>query len=183
MERYTYHSYILFLQGIFGKETGLKMRKTVCLAAIIFIFASVPMLCYGEYDAAAPLKIERVEFSSDRPKGFGRFHLRDGGAFKTDEGVIIYIEVANCVSQRENRYYHTRLTMDVDIYYEDGIMIYSAKDVNYSDIQLSTRRNEGYIWTEIDTSCLKEGEYKVEMTVRDENSEKEAFALTRFRIL
>ncbi|MBL7068560.1 MAG: hypothetical protein ISS34_01705 [Candidatus Omnitrophica bacterium] len=159
------------------------MKKSFLLTAIIFIYAMASALCYGEYDAAAPLKIERVEFLSGKPKGYGRFQLRDGDNFKKAEDVFIYIEVANCVSERETRYYYTRLTMDVDIYYEDGLKIYSVEDTNFSDVQFNNKRHEGYIWTKIETSYLKEGEYKVEMTIRDENSDKEAFTLTTFRIL
>lgn len=153
-------------------------------AGIVILSLIAPPAAAAEYDSKAPLYIKRVEFCLDKPKGAGAFNSRENNEFKKgDDEVYIYIEAQNCRPEKEGQYYHIRLAMDIDIYYEDGMRIYSEEGASAFDHQSIRRNTDSYLWAKIDASCLREGEYKVEITVRDENSDKEAFALTRFKRL
>lgn len=159
------------------------MRKFI----IIIFYSAFSLVCLAmsvyAYDPGAPLRVKKVEFSVNKPKGLGIFELRDNNTFKKEEPVYVYVELSNCKPEKKSRFYHIRLTMDVDIYYEDGICVYSEDDANVVDRESLVKNTDSYLWTKIETSFLKEGEYKVEMSIKDENSTKETFALTRFMIL
>lgn len=156
------------------------MSKIYALTAILVLLFTFPL--YADYDSKAPLNVTKTEFCVDKPKGLGQFELRENNEFgEHDKEAHIYIEVSNCKTEKEDRYYHLRLSMDVDIYYEDGVLIFSQEDVNVFDRQSIRKASDAYLWARIDLSQLKEGEYKVEMTIKDLNSEKESFALRRFK--
>ena len=159
------------------------LRKTSAVFACLIVLgeAMSPVLAVG-YDSKSPLLVKRVEFCQDRPKGLGRFEQKVGNEFTmTDSNIYLYIELANCKQRRERNYFYTRLALDIDIYYEDGICVFNEEDVNVFDCRSTRRSDNAYMWAKIDVTYLKEGEYKVEMTVKDETTDKEAFCLTRFK--
>jgi hypothetical protein len=159
------------------------LRKIfVAFACLIVIGEAMgPVFAVG-YDSNAPLLVKRVEFCQDRPKGLGRFEQKTSNEFRTaDDKIYLYIELANCKQRRKENYFYTRLALDIDIYYEDGVCVFSERDVNVFDCRSARRRDNAYMWTKIDATYLREGEYKIEMTVRDETTDKEAFCLTRFK--
>ncbi len=156
------------------------------LSAILFVVViSTAVIASAEYDIDGPLIIERVELCQEKPKGLNRFVPREKNEYirGKDNELYIYSEVANCKSIRERERHLISLSMGLDIYYEDGTSVYSQKDVTYTENQNNYMRSNGYIYVKIDLQHLKEGEYKVEMYIRDNNSEKEAFTVTGFRIL
>lgn len=158
------------------------MRRVVTLIILSFFLLGEHSIAAALYNPKGPLRVKKVEFCTYKPKGLGLFDLRKDNEYKRgDDEIYIYIEVANCKPERDNQYYHIRLAMDMDIYYEDGICIYSEEDVNTFDYPSLRKKTDAYLWAKIDASSLKGGEYKAEMTIRDENSGKEAFALARWK--
>lgn len=159
-------------------ENRLKIFLLVLLA-----INCLPVKGYA-YDSSAPLYVKRVDVCLEKPKGLGRFQpVADGTLRRGDREVFIYIELSNCKTRRKSNSYETSLAVDVAIYYEDGSCIFSEEEVSVFDYNTAKRDGDSYLWTKIDASYLKSGEYKVEMTVRDKNSKKEAFTLTKFKIL
>ncbi len=157
-------------------------RRLGFLTLFIILGVVAPFSAGAGYDPEAPLRVKRVEFCKDKPRGLGNFELKEENEFKKgDNQIYIYVEVDNCRSKKDGQYYHIRLAMDMDIYYEDGICIYSEEETNTFDYQSRRKDTDAYLWANIDASYLKEGEYKVEMVIRDLNSDKESFALARFR--
>lgn len=156
-------------------------RFIAALSMVIVIY--MPIAAHGEYDPNAPLRVKRIEFCKEKPKGIGHFEPRENNEFnRADSDIYIYIDVDNCRSEREAGAYHVRLTMDVDIYYENGMCIYTEETANTFGYQSRTKKNDAYLWTKIDGSYLRGGEYKVEMTIHDEIGDSEAFALTSFTV-
>ena len=143
----------------------------------------MPSRSQAQYDPEAPMHVRKISFAADKPSGLGRYVPLKKAEYANAEDVYIYIEVSNCKARKDKLYFRTTLAMDVEIYYEDGLKIYSHEEAASHDVLHPRKKNESYIWTKINTSLLEEGEYKVEMRITDENSDKEAFALTRFRVL
>ena len=159
----------------------VKYRKVFIFAMLVILLAAVPSFS-DLYDTKGPLIIRNVELCEDKPRGLRHFESRDSNEFKEgDNEVYIYIEVSNCKPEKVDRDYHVNLALDINIYYDDGLCILSEEDANVFDYPSRKARTEAYLWVKIDATYLKKGEYKVEMTVKDENSDKEAFALTKFR--
>ncbi len=160
------------------------MPKRLISTLILFAVVSLSFLdtlYAAHYKSRDPLRVIRVELCLDRPRGYGRYVPSENGEFgKNDLDIYVYIEVENCKPVRDANLFRTTLALDMIIYYNDGMCIYSQEEVNLSDNTSLANNSKSYIWAKIDTRYLKEGKYKVEMTVRDENSRKEAFALTRF---
>jgi len=137
----------------------------------------------AEYDTEAPLHVKKIEFCTEKPKGLGNIQLRESDEFTKEEPVFIYIELGNCKPEKDGSFYHIRLAMDVDIYYEDGRCIYSEEEANIIDRQVIRRSSDAYMYAKVETQYLKAGAYKIEMAIKDENAEKKAFALARFKIV
>lgn len=148
-----------------------------------FLVAGISSGSLAQYDPEAPMHVRQISFAADRPSGLGRYVPLKKAEYANAEDVYIYIEVSNCKALKDKLHFRTTLAMDVEIYYEDGLKIFSHEEAASLDVLHPRKKNESYIWTKINTSSLKEGEYKVEMRITDENSDKEAFALTRFRVL
>ena len=70
--------------------------------------------------------------------------------------------------------------MDMDIYFEDGMLVYSEKEVKSFNPRQQRKFSRAMLWVKIETRFLKPGEYKAEVMVRDEFSGKMGFALERF---
>ena len=72
--------------------------------------------------------------------------------------------------------------MDIDIFYENGMCVYSQKDVKSFNPKSHRELSKAMLWVKIETRFLKPGEYKVEVKLRDENSGKEGFVIKKFKI-
>ena len=161
--------------------TMLRKRAGLFLILSTLIITATTSV-YAAYNSSAPLYVKKVEFCIDKPKGLGIFELRESNEYKKGENeVYIYLEVANCKQKRGTSDYYTSLSVDVDIYYEDGMLVFSEDEVNMHDARSVKRDSNGYLWVMINARYLKEGEYKIEMTIRDQHTKKEAFAVTRFK--
>ncbi|MEE8359420.1 MAG: hypothetical protein V3S04_00675 [Candidatus Omnitrophota bacterium] len=157
-----------------------RLISTLILSAVVS-FCFLDTLYAAHYKSRDSLRVVKIELCLDKPKGYGRYIPSGNNEFgKNDLDIYVYLEVENCKPARDANLFLTTLALDMDIYYNDGVCIYSQEEVNISINTSLANNSNSYIWAKIDTRYLKEGEYKVEMTVRDENSRKEAFALTRF---
>jgi len=164
------------------------MKRVIVLFSLAFLFLGMALpICgaySGTYNPDGPLIVKKAQFCAGRPRGIGRIEALQGNAFKKDRGAVyLYIEVDNCKAVKKEKYYHAEFSIDVDIYYEDGILVYSEKEANNFDCPIQRGRNNGYMWLKLDISDLMPGEYKIELTVRDINSKKKAFVLERFTVL
>lgn len=135
------------------------------------------------YNPDSPLYVKSVMHCGDKPRGVGNYIEREGRSYKKgDDEIFIYVELNNCRSEKRDQFYHINLAVDIDIYYEDGIRVFSEYEANTFDYHNPRKLSEAYIWTKIDASGLKAGGYKVEMTVRDLNSKKEVLTVTKFEV-
>jgi hypothetical protein len=136
------------------------------------------------YQPGDPLYVRATEICEAKPRGVGSFEAAGAGGFRRDDGPLyVYIELDNCKTEREGNLYYARLEMDVDLYYDDSDLVYSADETNYFDSKSVSAGNAAYTWAEIDISSMKAGDYKLEIVVRDVVSRKEAFTIARFSVI
>ncbi len=186
------------------------MKRIIVLSVFVLLFIGIAFPLYGVYSSTynpdGPLIVKKAQFCAVRPRGIGRIEALEKNVFKEDRReVYLYIEVSNCKPVKKEEYYHAEFSIDVDIYYEDGICVYSKREANNFDcprdpggkegssagssgVELclchsGRGRSSGYMWLKLDISDLRPGDYKIESTVRDINSKKKAFVLERFTIL
>lgn len=156
------------------------MIKLISAAFLIILLVASPL--FAAYDANARLLIKNINFCVAKPQGMGRFEPAEERGFKAGEDAYLYMEAHNCKAEKKAGPYEMYLLMDMDIYYEDGTLVYSEKDVKSFSPKSSLQFWKTYLWVMVETRYLQAGEYKVELTVHDKISEKSAFALKKFRV-
>ena len=154
----------------------LKKILSILILAI-FLFSDPAMALFNPQ---ARLQIKNLQFCAAKPSRMGRFKPVSEKGTKVGDDVYLYMEAQNCRSKRKGKNFSLYLIADMDIYHEDGMRIYSQKDVKSFMPESARNMSAAMLWIKIETIYLKAGEYKVELTIKDEYSEKTAFVIGKF---
>ena len=163
------------------KNSSIFVKALVFCLIVLVLFSKDK--AYAVYKPEARLFLKNLNFCISKPLGFRKFSPVSEKGVSVGEDTYLYAEVENCKSKKDGRYYYLDLVMDMDIYYENGTCVYSQKDVKSFDTKSLRKLSKSFVWVKIETRYLKPGKYKIEIRLRDNNTDKVGFALQNLKLI
>ncbi len=132
---------------------------------------------------AAPLTINKAILVASDPQGFGIYDIRDSNQYKSGEPIVVYTEPSGFGYGRDGDLYTINMALDFEIKSSSGESL--ANQQGFAKWELRSRiPNKEFMGKLTYTfSGIEPGDYIVETTIRDQNSDKKVTFPTPFKIV
>ena len=130
----------------------------------------------------APLGFRRILFVGAVPEGFAAYKPRADANFKQGEPLIIYAEPIGVTWKQDGDEVSSKLTVDFEIRTADGKVIGGQK--GFGEFALRAREHplDYMSHVKINLTGAPAGAYILELTIKDQNSDKSATKELPFEI-
>jgi hypothetical protein len=158
------------VDGLINFRTGIRQDNNMLLSKKIR-----PLLDMADrLRAEAELSVSTVALCT-RVDGFGKYEMIDPPNFPAgrDNPAIVYCEIENFDSKlNDQRQWETKLTQDVTIFTETGMLVWKDKSRDVSDV-CRNRRHDFFMYDLIKLPAdLSIGRYIVKVTIVDRNANR-----------
>jgi hypothetical protein len=132
---------------------------------------------------AAPLTINKAILVASDPQGYGIYGIRESNQYKSGEPIVVYTEPSGFAYGRDGELFTINMALDFEIKSSSGDSL--ANRQNFAKWELRSRvPNKEFMGKLTYTfSGIEPGDYIVETTIRDQNSEKKVTFPTPFKIV
>jgi hypothetical protein len=130
----------------------------------------------------SPLKINKALLVASDPQGFGIYDLRDNNRYKSGEPIVLYAEPSGFAYGRDGELYLINMALDFEIKGSNGETL--ASQQNFSKWELRSRVPNKEFMGKItyNLTGIQPGDYVLQTTIRDLNSEKTVSFPAKFTI-
>ncbi len=132
---------------------------------------------------ASPLTINKAILVASDPQGYGIYDIRDGNQYKSGEPMVIYTEPSGFGYGRDGDMNLINMALDFEIKSSSGDSLASKEDFAKWDLRSRVRNKEFMGKITYTFSGIEPGDYVVETTIRDLNSDKKVSFATPFKIV
>jgi hypothetical protein len=132
---------------------------------------------------ASPLTINKAVLVASDPQGFGIYDIRDGNQYKSGEPMVIYTEPSGFAYGRDGDMNLISMALDFEIKSSSGESLANKQDFAKWDLRSRVRNKEFMGKITYTFSGIEPGDYVVETTIRDLNSDKTVMFPTPFKIV
>ena len=158
------------VDGLINFRTGIRQDNNMLLSKKIR-----PLLDMADrLRAEAELSVSTVALCT-RVDGFGKYEMIDPPNFAAgrDNPAIVYCEIENFESKlNDQRQWETKLTQDVTIFTETGMLVWKDKSRDVSDV-CRNRRHDFFMYDLIKLPAdLSVGRYIVKVTIVDRTANR-----------
>ncbi|MBW1708404.1 MAG: hypothetical protein JRG97_02040 [Deltaproteobacteria bacterium] len=122
----------------------------------------------------APLTFNNATWIMEPPEGFGMYKPRESNVFDAVEPVLIYLEPVGYTIKKAGPFYSFRLFADFAVLDDKNKVLGSQQNFAQYQVRSRSLQTEYPIFFTFNFRDLPAGRYKLQITVHDENSEKEA---------
>lgn len=129
----------------------------------------------------SPLVLNNVTWISSPPTGYGQYDPKISGVFDPAQPLLLYMEPVGYTIKKSGSFYSFGFKADLKVTaveggYEGGLRNFAEEHVDSRSLT-----TEYSIFYTFNFKELPPGEYNLEVTVHDENSNKKAVAKVTFR--
>ncbi len=132
---------------------------------------------------AAPLTINKAVLVATDPQGFGIYDIRSNNQYKSGEPIVIYTEPSGFGYGRDGDFYTINMALDFDIKSSSGDSLANQPDFAKWELRSRVANKEFMGKLTYTFSGITPGDYVVETTIRDQNSDKKITFPTPFTIV
>ncbi len=131
----------------------------------------------------SPLTINKALLVASDPQGFGMYDLRDSNRYKSGEPIVLYTEPSGFAYGRDGELYLINMALDFEIKGSTGETL--AGQQNFAKWELRSRVPNKEFMGKITYNLkgIQPGDYVVQTTIRDLNSDKVVTFPARFTII
>lgn len=130
----------------------------------------------------APLALNHFQFVQAPGEAYGVYRPRESNVYKPDEVVYIYSEPAGYTFKKEGDIYKFSLTADFLLMDGEGSVLGGQKNFATFGFQSRMPNTEFMLNLTYTFTGLTPGKYKIETTVKDDNSDKKTSKTLEFEI-
>ncbi|WP_421722773.1 hypothetical protein [Bauldia sp.] len=129
----------------------------------------------------SPLQLSTAVFA-DAVEGYANYTPRSDAPFETGETMTIYLEPFGFAYMATGDAYQSAVAADIEIRTPGGLILAKSDDFVRLEWQGRTQRHEVHASIALPLPPLKPGAYLIELTLRDENSDKTVMTELPFSI-
>jgi hypothetical protein len=144
--------------------------------------ASLNMARDGVWNAS-PLTVTKAILVASDPQGYGIYDIRDNNQYKAGEPIVIYAEPAGFAYGRDGDMNLINMALDFEIKSSTGESLAVKQDFAKWELRSRVANKEFMGKLTYTFSGIEPGDYVVETTIRDQNSDKKVTFATPFKIV
>ncbi|MBW2092279.1 MAG: hypothetical protein JRI34_09190 [Deltaproteobacteria bacterium] len=122
----------------------------------------------------APLTLNNVTWIIEPPEGYGMYKPRESDVFDLVEPILIYFEPVGYTIKKAGPFYSFKLSADFAVLDDKGALLGSQTNFAQYHVESRSPQTEYPMFFTFNLKELPAGRYRLQITVHDENSEKEA---------
>jgi hypothetical protein len=132
---------------------------------------------------ASPLTVTKAILVASDPQGYGIYDIRDNNQYKAGEPIVIYAEPAGFAYGRDGDMNLINMALDFEIKSSTGESLAVKQDFAKWELRSRVANKEFMGKLTYTFSGIEPGDYVVETTIRDQNSDKKVTFATPFKIV
>ncbi|MBW2062579.1 MAG: hypothetical protein JRI95_13605 [Deltaproteobacteria bacterium] len=122
----------------------------------------------------APLTLNNVTWIIEPPDGYGMYEPRESDVFNPAEPILIYLEPVGFTIKKVGPFYRFRLYADFAVLDAKDKLLGSQKNFAQYQVESRSLHTEYPMFFTFNFRELPPGKYKLQITIHDEYSDKEA---------